>query len=198
MQHERGPRKPKVGKLGRALETRLMETHSEDSCSPSPPPQSMQSNHPQHPAPHMAFGQSMFPANSLDSPMDLSSTSHRASYPIMPLDHFAKFNPFVSMSLAAAKQQNNADGYAHNLQMDKFFPSPIDAAMINRSRFIMSLGHGGPIFPHSSTGDSNGIIHESLQESSARLLFSIVHWLRNVPSFMALPCKDQVCMPEYY
>ena len=41
--------------------------------------------------------------------------------------------------------------------------------------------------PHPSA-----LLGESLQEIMARLLFSIVHWVRHLPSFRALPSRDQV------
>lgn len=42
--------------------------------------------------------------------------------------------------------------------------------------------------PHSMAG-------ESLQEVTARLLFSIVNWIKHIPSFRALPARDQVSKP---
>lgn len=35
--------------------------------------------------------------------------------------------------------------------------------------------------------------HENIYETSARLLFMAVKWAKNLPSFAALPFRDQVC-----
>lgn len=38
-------------------------------------------------------------------------------------------------------------------------------------------------------------VHENIYETSARLLFMAVKWAKNLPSFAALPFRDQVgCM----
>ena len=53
---------------------------------------------------------------------------------------------------------------------------------------LAGLEHSAFRVPHPSA-----ILGESLQEIMARLLFSIVHWIRHLPSFRALPSRDQVC-----
>lgn len=151
MQHERGPRKPKLGSIKTvdgpaALNSPSKRSSSSTSSSPGP-----------------------FSNTLIDVPIDLSTTP-RLPYPIIPLTSLPKQNMFT--------------------QPEKIFQSPFDtAAFVNRNR-IYGFAHGGPIFP--ACLETRGLIQESLQENSAKLLFTVVQWLRNVPSFMSLPSREQV------
>lgn len=40
--------------------------------------------------------------------------------------------------------------------------------------------------------------HETVYETSARLLFMAVKWAKNLPSFSSLPFKDQVGFTSYF
>ncbi len=67
---------------------------------------------------------------------------------------------------------------------------------------LLSGGTGGGLLPGDAAPPSafsrvppphpSALLGESLQEIMARLLFSIVHWVRHLPSFRALPSRDQV------
>lgn len=50
--------------------------------------------------------------------------------------------------------------------------------------------------PHSATGLTASSLypsaHETVYETSARLLFMAVKWAKNLPSFASLPFRDQV------
>ena len=41
-------------------------------------------------------------------------------------------------------------------------------------------------------------VHETVYETSARLLFMAVKWAKNLPSFASLPFRDQVTECSYY
>ena len=152
-----------------------METGSDSSCSS--PPHHTVSTHLNVPTP--------FTKTSLEAPVDLSINTNPnvPMYPYFPLPAFAKHHPLSPTAMSKHSR------YLHSLSMDKLFGSSgLYPHMVARSH-LLSVGHGGPIFPNML---DSGAMQESLQESSARLLFIIVHWLKNVPSFMSLTNKEKV------
>lgn len=50
-----------------------------------------------------------------------------------------------------------------------------------------------PEFPSSPYSSSSPCGLDSIQETSARLLFMAVKWAKNLPVFSNLPFRDQVC-----
>uniref|UniRef100_A0A8D8YZH1 Photoreceptor-specific nuclear receptor n=1 Tax=Cacopsylla melanoneura TaxID=428564 RepID=A0A8D8YZH1_9HEMI len=58
------------------------------------------------------------------------------------------------------------------------------------------LGGGGVCPPGGATPPVYLTRHESVYETSARLLFMAVKWAKNLPSFAALPFRDQVILLE--
>ncbi|CAH0551721.1 unnamed protein product [Brassicogethes aeneus] len=57
----------------------------------------------------------------------------------------------------------------------------------------------GPVRPEPQPATITGSLypssHETIYETSARLLFMAVKWAKNLPSFASLPFRDQWCMP---
>ena len=174
MQHERGPRKPKHSSHSGTGDVQ-MDIHSDSSCSP-PPPQMGNSQ---------LIVPTPFSSSTMESPVDLSVNTT----PNMPMFPYFPFSPFAKHHSVSPSTLSKHSRYLQNLSMDKMLgSSTLYPNMVARQQ-LLSLGHGGPIFPSMLEG---GVIQESLQESSARLLFIIVHWLKNVPSFLSLTSKEQV------
>ena len=73
-------------------------------------------------------------------------------------------------SLLSAEQMYEAPG----VPMRTIFG---DVGLCDTSAFKMAAPH---------------LLGESLQEVTARLLFSIVNWIKHIPAFLSLPNRDQV------
>lgn len=58
----------------------------------------------------------------------------------------------------------------------------------------------GPLRPEPHTPTPHPSLynpmHETVYETSARLLFMAVKWAKNLPSFASLPFRDQVCLSK--
>ena len=119
-----------------------------------------------------------------DTAMDLSKPAPTARFPYIKQHPFyAKSLPFPGVGAAAfpgllmpahlnfAQNVMSAEQYASDVTQ----PGLSSRAMLKLKSDVMTRGSG-----------------ESLQESSARVLFSVVHWLRCVGAFSSFHLKCQV------
>ena len=175
VQHERGPRKPKTLSSFNDSGRSNMDDSASDMSTPPPPPQL-------HPRLSLQTPPFPTPPHS-DTAMDLSK--HAATSPYPPL---LKLPQFTSPKIAYPSATHPfPQGLLLPAQMG--FAQSVMAAE-RYSHDVTEQGMSALMMPPRFT--SSVVIRESLQESSARMLFSIVHWLRCVGAFSSLPAKCQV------
>ncbi|XP_077989479.1 photoreceptor-specific nuclear receptor-like [Glandiceps talaboti] len=96
------------------------------------------------------------------------STNHRFMASLMTAETFAKLEP------QEADENIDVTSIDHDLESERFY------------RVGMNI-RDVPVYTNTP---------ESIYETSARLLFMAVKWAKNLPSFSALPFRDQVILLE--
>ena len=167
VQHERGPRKPKVTKEGFLAPTNFGFPHSKPSSL-------------MFPTGHSLFGSGgMFHKNFGAGPSPLSSLSPLTSSPSL---FGTQSPPFHSLFSSVDRNRNlwslrTSENGPGSISMP--LPPPPPSPLMSPPLLHSSL----PAFPTS---------WETLQETAARLLFMAVRWAKCLAPFQTLSSGDQV------
>jgi hypothetical protein len=120
----------------------------------------------------------MSPAQTPNSSLNFSSSSSSSS----------------STSSTCSSSFQNPAGHNNIYQNGQYAQFPyFQAQMMQHQQQQQQLAGGG--MPSQSL--NNGSM-ENIQEISARLLFMSIKWCKSLPSFAALPLRDQVCVEKFF
>lgn len=91
-------------------------------------------------------------------------------------------------NFATGSRDDNSDSGAESTNKPSASPEARPSTTVNsHSNSISNILRSAP-----------SPAHETIYETSARLLYMAVKWAKNLPSFTSLPFRDQVCRDSYF